>query len=174
MNPAQVYVIRHAQSEGNRRVEQGLDRLPKTELGSHLTTLGVEQAQALATELASVPFSAIYCSPLHRALQTARILKSARPLVIQQDPLLQERDRDTEKDDEAISRFLIRLQELAALHCGETIALVTHGFVMRGALDRLGLIPSSELPHESVKNTGFIQLEAHDGTFHLLATHRVG
>jgi broad specificity phosphatase PhoE len=65
-----IYLIRHAQSEGNaRRVFQGSCDYP-------LTPRGREQAQALARWLAALPLSPqrIFTSPLKRAAQTAEIL----------------------------------------------------------------------------------------------------
>ena len=65
-----IYLIRHAQSEGNARgVFQGSCDFP-------LTPRGREQAHALARWLAALPVSPrrIFTSPLKRAAQTAEIL----------------------------------------------------------------------------------------------------
>jgi|GEM_PF-1009073 len=65
-----IYLIRHAQSEGNaRRVFQGILDYP-------LTPRGREQAHALARWLAALPVSPqrVFASPLKRAAQTAEIL----------------------------------------------------------------------------------------------------
>lgn len=65
-----IYLIRHAQSEGNsRRVFQGSRDYP-------LTVCGEEQAHALAKWLAALPVvpRRIFTSPLKRAAQTAALL----------------------------------------------------------------------------------------------------
>jgi probable phosphoglycerate mutase len=49
----------------------------------HLNEQGRAQAVALAQRLAEVPLSAIYSSPLERALETAQLLADARGLTIQ-------------------------------------------------------------------------------------------
>jgi len=71
----EIYLIRHGESVGNRE-----DRFR----GRHdfpLNENGIRQARALYQELSSVPFDAIYSSPLKRALTTAEILANKRPIL---------------------------------------------------------------------------------------------
>ncbi len=78
-----VYLIRHAQSEGN--VLDYKARLPVDQFNTELerspeyalTALGIQQAQALATRLAHDHIVRLYSSPFERALTTARIYGEA-------------------------------------------------------------------------------------------------
>jgi probable phosphoglycerate mutase len=68
-----IDLIRHADVHNPRDVFYG--RLPRF----GLSTLGRQQAAALAARLATAPLAAIYTSPLLRARQTAAILAGAHP-----------------------------------------------------------------------------------------------
>jgi probable phosphoglycerate mutase len=80
-----VLLIRHGENEfvAKRRLA---GRLP----GVHLNERGRAQAQALAEALKDVKLSAIYSSPLERALETARPLAAAQGLRIVRRPALAE------------------------------------------------------------------------------------
>ena len=91
-----VYLIRHAQSEGN--VLDYKARLHVDDFNSELerspayalTERGIQQAEALATQLAEANVVRLYSSPFQRALITARIYGQAiglEPIII---PELQE------------------------------------------------------------------------------------
>ena len=79
-----LFVVRHGQAEAN--VEQrylGLRDDP-------LTDLGLTQAEALGRALAGMPLSAVYSSPLSRALKTAEPIARAHGLqVVPEDRLLE-------------------------------------------------------------------------------------
>jgi len=63
-----VVLARHGETLWNEmRLIQG-----RTDIA--LSDVGREQARALSTALASIPFASIYCSPLIRARETAEIL----------------------------------------------------------------------------------------------------
>ena len=63
-----IYMIRHGQTELNsRQVLQGRSDFP-------LNETGIAQAEEAAARLRGIPFSAVYSSPLVRAVQTARIV----------------------------------------------------------------------------------------------------
>jgi probable phosphoglycerate mutase len=72
-----LLLIRHGE---NDYVKQGrlAGRLP----GVHLNENGRHQAQELAEKLAEAPISAIYCSPLERAVETAQPLAECLKLEI--------------------------------------------------------------------------------------------
>lgn len=71
-----IYFVRHGETEYNRRrIVQGRG------IDSVLNETGQRQAEALARRLATVPFEAIYASPLRRARQTADILARPHPQV---------------------------------------------------------------------------------------------
>jgi len=81
-----LLLVRHAESQGNaERRLQGRREFP-------LTERGVEQAQALASRLATTPVAAIYASPLQRAMQTADVVARKRGLSVMVETRVQEYD----------------------------------------------------------------------------------
>ncbi|MGI6036048.1 MAG: alpha-ribazole phosphatase [Limnochordia bacterium] len=86
MSRTRLYLIRHGETDFNRegRYQGRLD--------VELSTLGKEQAQALAHRLEKTPFTAIYASNLKRAQATAQIIAAHHELPVQVEPDLRERD----------------------------------------------------------------------------------
>src|SRR5437867_10066715 len=81
-----LLLIRHAESEGNFEQRlQGRRDYP-------LTQRGVAQARALAERLARISPTAIYASPISRALDTASPIADAARLTPVTEPRLQEYD----------------------------------------------------------------------------------
>lgn len=80
-----LVIVRHGQTDLNlqRRI-QGQSDVP-------LNSAGRAQAQALATQLAGFTFSAVYCSDLVRAVETAQILAAPLGVPVQVDARLTER-----------------------------------------------------------------------------------
>ena len=81
-----LILIRHGQTEWN---------IQKREMGhldSPLTSLGIQQAQAIAKRLRLLPVSAIYSSNLGRAVQTANVISSATGIRVNLDQGLRERN----------------------------------------------------------------------------------
>jgi broad specificity phosphatase PhoE len=135
--------------------------------GVHLNVPGLAQAEALAARLGSLPISAIYSSPLERALETAEPL--ARRLHVRVSSLagLNEVDfgdwtgltlaalaeipawrefntrRSTTRipNGEIISEVVARVSEeldrLRRQHESELVAVVSHGDVLRGLLSHV-------------------------------------
>jgi probable phosphomutase (TIGR03848 family) len=73
-----LLLVRHAQNDWVRS-----HRLPGLTPGVHLNAEGQAQAEALATRLREVPLTAIYSSPLERAVETARPLAEVHGLELQ-------------------------------------------------------------------------------------------
>lgn len=67
-----LFVVRHGETKFNieHRIQGWCD--------SPLTTKGIEQAKALSNELKEVDFTAVYASPLKRAMDTATLLLGNR------------------------------------------------------------------------------------------------
>ena len=82
-----LYFSRHGESEAN------VGRVYSNGLGVHgLTALGRQQAAELASSLRGIPFAALYCSPILRAVQTAAIVAEQRGLSYQIEDGLREYD----------------------------------------------------------------------------------
>jgi broad specificity phosphatase PhoE len=71
-----LYLVRHAQSEGNRGEYEGEERDPP------LSEVGREQARRLGERFRRQHVEAVYSSPLARSLQTARAIAAARNLEV--------------------------------------------------------------------------------------------
>jgi probable phosphomutase (TIGR03848 family) len=136
-------------------------------LGVHLNVPGRAQAEALAARLSSLPISAIYSSPLERALETAEPLARRLHLRVSSLAGLNEVDfgdwtgltlaalaeitewrefntrRSTTRipNGEIISEVVARVSEeldrLRRQHESELVAVVSHGDVLRGLLSHV-------------------------------------
>lgn len=139
--------------------------------GVLLNDKGLAEAEALAEFLDDLPVTAIYSSPLERALQTAGPLARRRSLEIRQRPEFGEvrygdwqgktysslqadpewqrfsafrsstRPPSGEMMLETQARMVAGLWELAALHKGEIIAVFSHGDAIRSAVMHVLGIP---------------------------------
>lgn len=78
------YLARHGETEWNRTGRM------QGHLGVPLSAEGRRQATRLAGRLRSIEFSAVYCSDLPRAAETARIITAGRDLAITTDTDLRE------------------------------------------------------------------------------------
>ena len=172
-----IYLIRHAEAEGNRyRIWQGASEGKITEHGNR-------QLKALAERFRSIPIDALYSSHRDRAQTTALALLDGHPdLVLKTDPRLQEINVGTweqkafantayyypkqmeyfnhdparfevegaERFDEVRRRMEQALADIAQNHPGQTVAVASHGMAIRTILAWYLQIPSnriSELPH---------------------------
>ena len=82
-----LLLIRHGENEYVRTGKMA-GRLP----GVSLNQKGQKQAQALGEALKDVPLTAVYSSPLERAVETARPIAESHQLTITQEPDLLETD----------------------------------------------------------------------------------
>lgn len=76
-----LLLIRHGENDYVKTGKMA-GRLP----GVHLNEKGQKQAQALGEALQDIPITAIYSSPLERAMETATPIANARKLQIIQNP----------------------------------------------------------------------------------------
>jgi broad specificity phosphatase PhoE len=70
--PLELVVVRHAEPDWDEARRTGSD--------PGLSMLGRQQASALAAHLSAIPLSALYCSPLARARETAAAIGGAQQL----------------------------------------------------------------------------------------------
>lgn len=157
---ATVYIIRHAEAEGNiyRRCHGIYDSL--------LTPRAYQQLPCLAKRFESVPLAAVYASPLFRARTTAKAVAEPHGLSVELRNDLHEIDMGDWEDlpwaelphawpeqyakwcsrpweaapphgetvMQAGERMLNEVRRLAQENSGKSIAVVTHGSAIRGAL----------------------------------------
>ena len=162
MKPTTFYFVRHGESEGNAaRVFTG-------QTDSPLTARGLQQAAAVADELAKVKFDRIVSSDLSRTRDTAQVIAKRHRIPVETLPELREinvGDRTGTPFDEArglpnwsddgfvswpggetldqvLARTLGAIERLTRESPGKTILIVGHGGVNRIVLSHfLGILP---------------------------------
>ncbi len=191
----QVYIIRHAEAEGNlyRRIHGWYD--------SRLTETGLEQLEHLKKRFAAIHLDAVYSSDLLRTKLTAGAVAHGSGLTVQATPSLREvgmgiwEDKPWGEvglfDREQYINFsnspndwnapgsepFVHLQDrmentvlqLAAKHDGKTIACATHGYAIRALLCRiLRLCPDEICQVNHCDNTGVTLLEVENGNISIV------
>lgn len=143
-NSIVVCLIRHGQTDWNKKfIMQGHTDKP-------LNSKGRTQIQRLATKLQTVPFAAYYSSDLQRAIESAHILTQSKPMLINTDPRLRERNygswegtfglkyglspskykKDVESSESMRQRVFSFLQDVTQQHHGQYVLVVAHGGVI--------------------------------------------
>lgn len=198
-NPCTFYVVRHGETEWNKK------GLLQGHSGSDLTEEGITQATNVAKAFKTVPFSAIFSSDLLRAKRTAEIIALEKQLAIETTKLLREKSfgpfegkpysamkeidtileqlTDAEKfsykahpliesDEEIISRFITFLREIAIRYGGKNVLMVTHGSIMRAFLIHIGFATYQSLAHGKSKigNTAYITVRSDGVEFEVVKT----
>jgi probable phosphomutase (TIGR03848 family) len=132
--------------------------------GVSLNQRGLQQAEALALRMAELPISAVYSSPLDRAVQTARAIAERKGLRVEQREGLNEIDFGDwtgkqlaelqpvaewqhfntyrsgtripggETMQEVLARALNELADVARLRSSSLVAVVSHGDVLRSLI----------------------------------------
>lgn len=151
-------LIRHANTDAVGKFLTGRNS------GVHLNEIGRGQAQDLALRLAGLPFTAVYSSPLERAVQTAEPIATTLhlPTMVCDDFLELDFGEWTGKSfeelgsrrefqvfnsfrsstlipggesmAEAQARIIRGIQKLRAKHPGQTVAVVSHADLIKSAL----------------------------------------
>ena len=169
-----IYLIRHAEAEGN------LFRRAQGHWNGKITARGKLQIDALAERFKDVRIDAVYSSDLDRAVETAGAILRGRDVPFKRTPLLREINMGVwegqpwgnityrwpeqmylfnneperwhvpgcESFDAVQSRMRDCMYELAAEHEGGTIAAVSHGMAIRRFL--------TEFPEKAGEVTDFI------------------
>jgi len=145
-----LLLVRHGETDWNaERRWQGHADVP-------LNARGLEQAQALADQLAADPVYVIYSSDLSRARDTATIVGERLSVDVLVDADLREIDvgpiegltaeeaRSFERwqgepKEEHAERVLRAVQRIAERHPGQRVLVVTHGGSLRRVHEHLGL-----------------------------------
>lgn len=181
-----IYLIRHAEAEGN------LYRIAQGHADGKVTKRGWEQIRALSLRFESIHVDAVYSSDLYRTCATASAIYGPKGLPLHTDPSLREANLGewegmpwgeiSRLDPEQLVNFSIRthlwrvrggetaaeVQErlfnavcrIGKQHDGETIAIASHGFAIRMLLGKLQGYPLEQIgesPQED--NTAVSMLE---------------
>ena len=86
----EIYVVRHGQTDWNINDKlQGCSDVP-------LNNAGIKQAHITKEKLINIRFSKIYCSPLNRCIETAKIINKDNLQIITDDRLLERNFGDLE------------------------------------------------------------------------------
>jgi probable phosphoglycerate mutase len=174
-----IYVLRHGETDWNQqgRVQGSTDNA--------LNAKGLEQAAAIASQLANVSVDHIYSSGLTRAIQTAEAFKGKAPITPQ--PMLNERsfgifegkiEKDVAKDwtprlanlnddmegGESLASIAKRVgqatRDIIKRHPGGTIMIVAHGGVNPLIIGELiGLAPEKAVKEIRQSNDEVYKLE---------------
>jgi broad specificity phosphatase PhoE len=170
-----IYLVRHGNVHNPKRILYG--RLPRFRLSQR----GLEEARSVGRFLNGAPISALYCSPLLRARQTAREIHAFHPgLTLRPSPHLIEvlnpfegrpsaevdaRQGDVytgvgppyEQPSDIVARTLRFFEFARDRHSGENVAAVTHGDVIVFAMlwaRGLALTPQNKANLHSLGFTG--------------------
>lgn len=172
-----ILLVRHGETEGNAaRIVQRAD-IPLNERGKH-------QAERLAQRLSAHGFVHILCSDLLRARMTAVPVAARAGIIIEESPLLQERNfgdlrgvpyaeltEDPFGPDfvppggEGWPRFHARVAEAFALivtrrrGVNGTLVVLTHGLVCRALVGRHARVPEGFLVPQIFDNTSVTALD---------------
>lgn len=175
-----IYLIRHAETDGNL---QRIVQLPNTPLSIR----GKQQAKQLALAYGNLPISKVICSDYARTQSTARVLSEQLkcPLILSE--LLRERHfgelRGMAYDDidsdffapnyqplggESYAQFVARVQNAwqhfsaVANKQNDSLALVSHGLVIRCIMTEILKLPVTLLEQTDIKNTSVIKISKQD------------
>ena len=190
-----IYLVRHAESEGNlyRRVHSWYDSL--------ITDNGYRQIQALARRFEDIPIDAVWSSDMFRTKATARSVYLPKGLPLQLDPQLREMHMGEWEDlswgeayrldPDGLKRFLhsdptwhapnaetfgqtgdrayAALQRIAQAHAGQTVAVFCHGTTIRQVLAKIrGIAPEDWHTLTHSDNTAVNLLTYDNGQFEIV------
>jgi broad specificity phosphatase PhoE len=169
-----------------------------------LNAAGQAQAQKLAGRLAHLPLAAIYSSPLERALQTAAPLAQSLQLetvicgdflelafgewtnsplaALQQQPQFQRfnsfrsctRIPGGELMAEAQLRMIVGLEKLCGQHPRETVAVVSHGDLIKAAVAYYAGIHLDMFQRIEISPASVSILELYDETARIVLVNDTG
>ncbi|WP_053182573.1 histidine phosphatase family protein [Sunxiuqinia dokdonensis] len=154
-----------------------------------LSELGIQQARNLASSLKNEEIDVMYSSDLQRAMDTAaEILKFHPMLALKTDPLLRERSlplwegkpfpknwkweylpEGSETNEDMMNRASQFIQKLLATTDGKSVAVVTHGGLIRAFRTVIANKPAADYFSWDVsKNTSVSRIELHPNGKHKL------
>ena len=172
--------------------------------GVHLNEQGINQAQHLAERLTNIPITAIYSSPLERAVETAGPIAKSHQLetIICKDFLEIDFGEWTDRsfDDlqhqkqfqlfnsfrsatripggelmlEAQARIVSGLQQLCMQHPNETVAVVSHSDLIKAAVTYYAGIPLDLFQRIEISPASVSIIEVYEETARIMLINDVG
>lgn len=179
-------------------------RLAGRSKGVHLNEEGKQQVQKLGERLRGLPISALYSSPLERAIETAEPIASALNLEIKSNDDFIELDFgnwtnrtiDEMRSDDVFKHFnLFRsatripggelmpqaqlrivngLQKLYEKHANETVAVVSHGDIIKAAVTFYAGIHLDLFQRIEISPASVSIIEVYDETARILVINDTG
>lgn len=168
---ARLILVRHGETEWNRQKRyQG-----QTDM--ELNTTGIRQAEKTAERLAQEKISAIYCSDLRRARQTAEIIASSQSgrTDIRESPLLREMDfgdYEGRTFDEMDEKYRLIFSASPSWRSRGPYVRSPNGESIADLADRVERFSTSTLEHHPSNDT--LLISAHGGTIQVLICHLLG
>lgn len=74
---------------------------------------------------------------------------------------------DMESEEEMLKRFMMFVNKMTLRYAGKVILMVTHEHLMRTFLIHIGFAKYDDLPHGSIRNTGYLVLETDGINFYV-------
>ena len=193
-----LFLIRHGETDTVGRSLMGW--IP----GCHLNPTGTAQAEKLAEKLSTYPITAIYTSPLERAVETAAPIASRKKLQLQRSnhlgewrPGVWEGEAITELDRleewrrfnafrggvrpaggetmiEVQARMLRQIECLQQQHDGQIVAAVSHAEPIRAVLAHYAGIPLDLTPRLEISPASVSVIRVDDWAPKLLCVNGTG
>lgn len=172
-NMITLIIARHGET-----IENGLNICQGQTHGT-LSKTGEKENELLGIQLRKFPFTTIYSSPLARAMQTAGAIQQHNPgSIIITDERLMERhlgvlqgktyptpylESDLYEEMETVESMAERmnnfLSHIKQKHPGETIVLVSHGYIIKVLLSLLNNLPLRDFHKVNLmNNSGFTEV----------------
>ncbi len=188
----EIYLIRHAQAEGN------VYRMMQGHWDGDVTDIGMRQINALAERFKDKDVDAVYSSDLHRTMLTASAITKYHPLSIIPDQRLREinvgpwetkffgnvmhdepelahqfileQDKwykeGAETYEQVGDRVYASVRDIAMRHPGQKVAVVSHGVSIRCCLSKISGLSLNDVEKLPIcKNTSVSKLTWEDGKF---------
>ena len=172
--------------------------------GVHLNEQGLQQAQYLAERLANIPLTAIYSSPLERAVETAAPIAKSHGLetIIHEDFLEIDFGHWTDHSFEALqhqkqfqlfnafrsatripggelmleaqARIVAGLQQFCMQHPNEVVAVVSHSDLIKAAVTYYAGIPLDLFQRIEISPASVSIVEVYEETARIMLVNDVG
>lgn len=168
-----LIIARHGET-----IENGLN-ICQGQTHGILSETGIRQNEKLGAQLTKYQFQTIYSSPLNRALHTAKTIQQHTPhsYLVTDDRLMERQlgilqgekyptpylESDLYEGMETVESMADRmnkfLSDIKQRHPGETIVIVSHGYIIKVLLSLINNLPVRNFYKvKLMSNSGFIEV----------------